>query len=678
LATRQRTITSGGDTYKLYLPSLLSQGHDSSAPFWTGGAFGIADENAVGASMDYLIGFEDKVRMKWFPGDSKLLDFVGDVGGLLFTLYGQRGINPKRLFWAQYSNPHLRVLLNNELPSDPDRFIDLLEHGKWFDRWVMERRGPEEDIRQTAANKVFTESNALPSFNAFRKELRRLCDQFNKSAETRRMAAELDRRAILETESRGEISYRGRSCVIEFTGLDMGEQTMIRLHFRNLARTKTSVPTVEFTPEVDEGRIVWASPPFKETPESLAGYCLKVLLEEKQESVSREAAQKKLFGFSFNNVLSFAPNSKYVRLKELNVLVGTNGSGKSNVIEVFSLLSTIPSGHDGEYISKNGGIEQWLWRGPDSSEDAAFIAVTLGSEAEELLYEIRFKNESNRPQIVFEAVRAHARNERGDTLVFRRDRDTAAFYVGEIEKPIAPGKFNFKKSVIAQFSDPELYPQLWVIKNFLESIRFYRNPGIGTNSPLDYPQLADLPNDALSENFENLGVVLQRILANDQVRQKFTELLQDFYEDTKDIRSQVSGGRIDIFIAERHLQQATPMIRLSDGTVKWICLLAILLDPDQPPVIFLEEPEVGLHPDILPMLAKLLLETSKRTQLVVTTHSDILIDAFSDEPENVLVCEKVSGSSRFSQFSSEQLAEWLAKYRLGEIWRSGRIGGTRW
>ena len=87
---------------------------------------------------------------------------------------------------------------------------------------------------------------------------------------------------------------------------------------------------------------------------------------------------------------------------------------------------------------------------------------------------------------------------------------------------------------------------------------------------------------------------------------------------------------------------------------------------------------MGLHPDLLPSLASLLIEASHRVQLIVTTHSDTLVDALSHVPEAVVVCEKVEGCSQMRRTSPEELSDWLTTYGLGQLWRRGDIGGNRW
>jgi predicted ATPase len=94
--------------------------------------------------------------------------------------------------------------------------------------------------------------------------------------------------------------------------------------------------------------------------------------------------------------------------------------------------------------------------------------------------------------------------------------------------------------------------------------------------------------------------------------------------------------------------------------------------------VCIEEPELGLHPDVLPGLADLLRAASERTQLVVTTHSDMLVDAMTETPESVLVCEKHDRCTHVRRLDAGKLAGWLDKYRLGELWTSGELGGVRW
>ncbi|HQX54044.1 MAG TPA: AAA family ATPase, partial [Planctomycetaceae bacterium] len=149
-----------------------------------------------------------------------------------------------------------------------------------------------------------------------------------------------------------------------------------------------------------------------------------------------------------------------------------------------------------------------------------------------------------------------------------------------------------------------------------------------------------------------------------------------FYDGIQDFDVIIEGGTVQVFFTEGDF--VIPATRLSDGTLRYLCLLAILCDPTPPPLICIEEPELGLHPDILPNLADLLIAASERTQLVITTHSDILVDAMTERPDAVVVCEKHDGKTEMNRLSPEALAVWLEKYRLGQLWIDGQLGGKRW
>jgi predicted ATPase len=188
---------------------------------------------------------------------------------------------------------------------------------------------------------------------------------------------------------------------------------------------------------------------------------------------------------------------------------------------------------------------------------------------------------------------------------------------------------------------------------------------------------ADLPDDFLEENASNLGLIFNDL----EHRPGWKELLEKlrlFSESFDDISVKVHGGTVQIFLHEKGMDQPIPATRLSDGTLRFLCLLAILCHPSPPPLICIEEPELGLHPDILPSLAEIIKEASARTQLIITTHSDVFVDAFTDEPESVVVCEKENGSTTMKRLDRQALSEWLQKYALGELWRMGEIGGKRW
>ena len=118
--------------------------------------------------------------------------------------------------------------------------------------------------------------------------------------------------------------------------------------------------------------------------------------------------------------------------------------------------------------------------------------------------------------------------------------------------------------------------------------------------------------------------------------------------------------------------------RLSDGTLKFLCLMAVLFDPNPGPLMCIEEPETGLHPDALALVGDALREASTRTQLIVTTHSDALVDRFTDEPENVVVCERdFDESTTFRRLSAGKAQGMARRIHARRAVARGEIGGTK-
>ena len=154
------------------------------------------------------------------------------------------------------------------------------------------------------------------------------------------------------------------------------------------------------------------------------------------------------------------------------------------------------------------------------------------------------------------------------------------------------------------------------------------------------------------------------------------EGLRDLAPGIDDFDVSVKGGSVQVFLTEGDF--TIPATRMSDGTLRYLALLAILCDPDPPKLICIEEPELGLHPDLLPKLADKLIEASERTQLIVTTHSDTLVDAMTERPSAVVVCEKHEGRTRLQRLRAEEISPFLENYRLGQLWTRGEIGGNRW
>ncbi len=393
------------------------------------------------------------------------------------------------------------------------------------------------------------------------------------------------------------------------------------------------------------------------------------------------------------NLLSFGPDSPPIEFGPLNVLIGPNGSGKSNVIGAIDLLRSSATDVVAP-IREGGGTEEWLWKGieqmPLASLDATF---RLPDRKIPLRHKFSFGSVQQRFALVDEQIDYEVEE-------WYEDQETAFSYSFNEGEPVFNvreensfhGTTGSKKgtllsrgdyltpnqSVLSQLRDPTQYPEITYLSDIYKGFKLFRSWNLGRNSSLRRPQSTDLPNDFLTEDASNLGLVLNYLAHKGDVKDFISAQLRTFYEEFRDFSVLVQGGTLQIFFREEKLHHPIPATRLSDGTLRFLCLVSILCHPSPPPLICIEEPEIGLHPDILPVVAEMLINASERTQIIATTHSDILVDALSQVPEAVLVCEKESNSTTARRLDQDALRKWLDKYTLGDLWRSGELGGNRW
>jgi predicted ATPase len=377
------------------------------------------------------------------------------------------------------------------------------------------------------------------------------------------------------------------------------------------------------------------------------------------------------------NLLSFGPKTEPLQLKKLNIFIGPNGSGKSNLIEAISLLQSAPKALASP-VRDGGGIRDWLWKGQANSIATLDTVIENPDRKMPLRHVLSFTETAQRFELVDERIENESSypGEQGPYFLYKYQQNRPVLKVSGEEKKLRREAVDPEQSILSQRKDPEHYPEITYLGSQYEKIRIYREWSFGRYTPPRRPQKADQRNDFLDENFENLGLVLNRLRREPVVKNRIIEGLRELYEGIDDFDVNVEGGTVQVFFTEGNF--SIPATRLSDGTLRYLCLLAILCHPSPPPLICIEEPELGLHPDVLPALAKLLEEASNRTQLLITTHSADLVDKFSKNPESVVVCEKIDGQTHMNRLKEPELKEWLAKYSLGLLWRQGELGGNRW
>ena len=367
-------------------------------------------------------------------------------------------------------------------------------------------------------------------------------------------------------------------------------------------------------------------------------------------------------------LLSFGPDGIDLLLESLNVLIGPNGSGKSNLLQVLGLLRTAAGGDRALFDGRNW--DKLLWHGPPHvSDDAparAEVVANVKPPGWEQHQEYHLELFPTNGGSLKEYIPMAGRNE---LAILHRHYSSIRLYTNWTFGSLASIRygqgFPAKPTWPSDSENPGSIPVVG------------QDDRVGYNRDL-YNPIASWPHEDrkwLTETAGNLPGVISRF-SSDR-RSILGKYLNRLYDGIVGITTPFTDGKVSVVIEESSGRQI-PAERLSDGTLRYLSLLTVLLDPDPPPLIGIEEPELGLHPDIVFELAKLMVEASERSQLVVTTHSHTLVDALTDHPTSVVACGKHEGQTWFKRVTPRVAEEWLKDNSLGQVWSMGGIGGNRW
>jgi len=343
--------------------------------------------------------------------------------------------------------------------------------------------------------------------------------------------------------------------------------------------------------------------------------------------------------------------SAHVELRDLNVLVGANGAGKSNFISAMELLGRIADEEMGLYVGMRGGAAELLYRGADR-EDRIVLGV------------------SSRPGGYRAALVPSARDE----LIF--DRESVLEY--DIPGSAQPREWSFARGQ-HETALPRSVPGGHVgelaadLLSVLSGCRVFHFHNTGLGAP---PKLrADAADNLrLATDAGNLAPFLRSIRDHWPAHyERIRATIQDVAPFFRDFVLEEEFGRLLLRWQQVNVDRYFSADALSDGTLRFICLSTLLLQPEPPRLIVLDEPELGLHPYAIVVLAGLLRSVSRRSQVLVATQSVTLMNQF--EVEDLIVVDRVDGASTLIRHSAERFAGWLQDYSLGELWEKNLLGG---
>jgi len=339
----------------------------------------------------------------------------------------------------------------------------------------------------------------------------------------------------------------------------------------------------------------------------------------------------------------------------LNVLIGGNGAGKSNFISFFQMLGAMMDPNVGlqHYIAEKGGADALLFRGVETTSEMS-IRLSFADDGSEGPDRYRFVlRASDDGRLFFKSETSSF----FDKTTFLADEKRAT---GSFESAI-----------------PDLYvfsPSLEIAWRVLNELRVYHFQNTSRKAALMLPQNA-VDNEHLATDAGNIAPFLLR-LRNENLGyynrivshiQQAAPFFGEFHLKPD------SNGQVQLLWRERYSPKLYYPHQLSDGTIRFISLAALLLQPDPPSTIIIDEPELGLHPYAITILAGMLRLAEEKCQIIVATQSSPLVDHL--QLEDLIVVDRVNGETTLSKPDPENLKVWMDEYSVGELWDKNLIGG---
>ena len=341
-------------------------------------------------------------------------------------------------------------------------------------------------------------------------------------------------------------------------------------------------------------------------------------------------------------------DSGEVELRPINVLIGANGAGKSNFIGFFKFMNRLYEQQLQLYISKNGRANSFLYFGQEVSNLLRGVVVFKGED------EFQYKF----------------------TLILSQ----SSGFIFKDEKCLVASAPDWGSSVGSEESFMKSFPILYA-REYFESFRLFHFHDTSFNTKVKQPSNT-IDYAYLHEDAGNLAAFLYRLQEKEvnsfQMIVNVVRSIAPFFDQFYLQPDEINADQIFLRWREKGSEQLWNAHGLSDGTLRMICLTTLLLQPNPPATIIIDEPELGLHPFAIAKLAAMLKSASLKAQVIISTQSVTLLDHF--DADDVIVAERVeeqNGRSEtvFKRQDEESLQDWLQEYTLGELWEKNVIGG---
>ena len=350
-------------------------------------------------------------------------------------------------------------------------------------------------------------------------------------------------------------------------------------------------------------------------------------------------------------------------LHSLNVIIGANGAGKSNFIQVFRMLQAMAKQNLSKFILERGGADNFLFNGPKVTEaiDIQFDFESQSYTGGVSSYRFQLTPTINETFLIDES----RRYERSDLSTVWRS------YGSPSDESRLRDERN-EKSANGQYPGVGYYVYLsisqWMVYHFHDT---------SSSAPMRRSEIVE-DNQRLRSDASNIAPFLLKLKNDDD--SSYQEILDairlviPFFDQFRlDVMQLGEAEKVKLSWQQKGSDFPMQPYHLSDGSIRFICLATALLQPDPPSTIIIDEPELGLHPAAITILAELIQSASIRTQVIVATQSPALIDQFAIE--DVIIVNREKGASTFQRLEEKDLSSWLEEYSVGELWTKNVIAG---
>lgn len=390
--------------------------------------------------------------------------------------------------------------------------------------------------------------------------------------------------------------------------------------------------------------------------------------------------------------------------QDVNLMIGINGAGKSNLFKAIQLLKTGVIGNSESnalfrlMVEEWGGFDNIFFKGATEKNGSAKIALEFVFDYKALpkISNYRFNGDI---RYKIEIIR---KNDFGNYYLKEKIWTThpaknllwTESGLGEILKcssnnAVAYAKFEVNKNTelflstlsntIFDFDEPVDFYPVSSLKEGIKKIMTYEYFDTTKNSKIRRAASANATTQNLLPNGGNLPQLLHTLkLKNKVTYRQIVQHLQDINPNFNSFDFNLLGsGQMEMYLDENKLDSAIHLAHISDGTLRYLCLLSIFLNPNRGKFICIDELEMGLHPDMIFSIFKLIEEAALDTTFLISTHSPAILNKFRIAKIRVLEKNEINATT-VKQFSEEDFTGWYEEFNPGKMWTSGDFGGTRW